>query len=103
MKYFLIFAALLINLGCNVHMKSEFEASTRSNKKQLVIVDNCSSKEQQEWVANCIKDANPKSDEEPEDWIRQCFYTSVKLFCGSNCSVYTDGAVKCYERTQSTP
>ena len=31
------------------------------------------------WVAQCILDANPQSDEEPEDWIRQCEITATGL------------------------
>lgn len=34
-----------------------------------------------EFVSACIKDANPKSDEEPEDWIKQCRYTAIEIIC----------------------
>ena len=34
-----------------------------------------------EWTSICIKDANPYSDEEPEDWIRQCIWSAKSLFC----------------------
>ena len=33
------------------------------------------------WVSTCLKDANPKSDEEPEDWIRQCERTGSRILC----------------------
>lgn len=33
------------------------------------------------WVAACIRDGNPKSDEEPEDLIRQCESTARRLHC----------------------
>lgn len=33
------------------------------------------------WVQECIKNANPKSDEEPEDWIRECERVSIETYC----------------------
>lgn len=45
----------------------------------------CTTEEQREklatWVAQCIKDANPMSDEEPEDWVYQCEITGSKMLC----------------------
>ena len=32
------------------------------------------------WVQECIKNANPYSDEEPEDMIKQCAWTAKRLF-----------------------
>ncbi len=55
------------------------------------------------FVLECIKNANPKSDEEPEDWIKLCKYMSDGIHCkevdafyyktGYNRSAYT----KCSE------
>ncbi len=44
------------------------------------IVPETARETRQAWVAKCILDANPKSDEEPEDMIRQCEDTSERLF-----------------------
>lgn len=33
------------------------------------------------FILNCIANANPKSDEEPEDWIGICQNMSLDTFC----------------------
>jgi hypothetical protein len=33
------------------------------------------------FTLECIKNANPSSDEEPEDWIRECEYMALNLYC----------------------
>ena len=33
------------------------------------------------WINQCIANANPKSDEEPEDWLRQCQWIAEDIFC----------------------
>lgn len=33
------------------------------------------------WVSKCIAEANPQSDEEPEDWIRECARVGPELVC----------------------
>jgi len=35
---------------------------------------------QQAFILGCIEKANPKSDEEPEDWISACENTSWRVF-----------------------
>ena len=37
--------------------------------------------EQNAWVLGCLEAANPKSDEEPEDWIGECLYMATMQFC----------------------
>ncbi|MCP4262922.1 MAG: hypothetical protein GY774_36240 [Planctomycetes bacterium] len=34
-----------------------------------------------EFTLQCIANANPKSDEEPEDWIRLCLEMAVDTYC----------------------
>lgn len=34
-----------------------------------------------EFILKCTQAANPLSDEDPEDWVRECVATSVQLFC----------------------
>lgn len=34
------------------------------------------------WILECIKNANPLSDEDPEDWISQCERTGKRILCG---------------------
>jgi len=35
----------------------------------------------QRWTSDCIRDANPHSDEEPEDMIAQCENTGRRIVC----------------------
>lgn len=35
---------------------------------------------QRQFILDCIEKANPKSDEEPEDWIMACEQTSYRVF-----------------------
>lgn len=47
-------------------------------------VDQCTAKQNEKlapWVNECIKNANPKSDEEPEDWIYMCKNMGKEMFC----------------------
>ena len=41
----------------------------------------CKTTEQSKFVLECIKNGNPKSDEEPEDWIYMCKTMSLSMFC----------------------
>jgi len=33
------------------------------------------------FILQCIANANPKSDEEPEDWIRKCQFMAEDTYC----------------------
>lgn len=35
----------------------------------------------QQWTSDCIKSANPRSDEEPEDWIEECRRSGFAIAC----------------------
>ena len=39
------------------------------------------SKDRAEFILQCLKNANPKSDEEPEDWIYQCKEMAEDTLC----------------------
>jgi hypothetical protein len=38
-------------------------------------------KERIDFTLSCIANANPMSDEEPEDWIRQCNIVAKENYC----------------------
>lgn len=76
MRYLMLLIALLILSGCN-------EKQWRYTEKQPINIGDVSTQEQS-WVTVCIRDANPMSDEEPEDMIRQCARTAEGLFRGSS-------------------
>lgn len=46
-----------------------------------IICSDTSKKERAEFTLQCIKNANPNSDEEPEDWIYMCERMAKKNFC----------------------
>ena len=50
------------------------------------------------FTLECIKNGNPKSDEEPEDWIRICKDMAKDLYCTEARFNVTR---KCYDRKKS--
>ena len=74
MKYLIIVAIMITLAGC----------SKEKNRVVSRIVSDCkpSSKEiRGEFILQCIKNANPNSDEEPEDWIMMCKTMAVATYC----------------------
>jgi hypothetical protein len=51
--------------------------------------------EMRDWILQCIKNANPYSDEEPEDNTKQCERTAIHLFCGPECFLGSNGSIWC--------
>lgn len=47
------------------------------------------------WILECAKAANPLSDEEGEDLVRQCEDTAVRLYCGTDCYIFNGNTVHC--------
>ena len=41
----------------------------------------CDPAEVADFALTCIENANPKSDEEPEDWIDKCQNMAMNLLC----------------------
>lgn len=76
-KMILFAVALLAVSGCT----NEHET------RVLIRTDNhCTSetvKERADFILQCVENANPKSDEEPEDWIRDCQRMAEDTFCES--------------------
>jgi len=53
-----------------VRLESRSFCSTTEIKNQVA-----------DFTLSCISNANPKSDEEPEDWIKICKHMAVENFC----------------------
>lgn len=49
-----------------------------------------SSEKRAGFILQCIENANPKSDEEPEDWIRQCQYMAEQTLCPKITMIVTE-------------
>jgi len=72
MKIVLIIALALL-VGC----KDE----TAINKQMEFYCETDTKKERASFILECLNNANPKSDEEPEDWIHECEDMSNELYC----------------------
>jgi len=42
------------------------------------------------FILQCINNANPRSDEEPEDWIRQCQIMAEETLCPVRTVIVTE-------------
>ena len=74
----LVFTILILPLtGCG-GVKKPFEYTTRASEP---VCDDESIPLRAEFTLQCIANANPKSDEEPEDWIHQCEDMATELYC----------------------
>lgn len=69
MKYLLVIMLIVINIQAG------------ENIRVVETYNQCNKKDQSVFILDCIKNANPKSDEEPEDWIYMCKNMSLDLFC----------------------
>lgn len=69
MKALLLLFAVLLMSACE---------SQRIEYRHIVPPENMEA--HRAWILECIEKANPKSDEEPEDWIARCYYVSKQLF-----------------------
>ncbi|MCP4100529.1 MAG: hypothetical protein GY750_03760 [Lentisphaerae bacterium] len=68
-------SALLVG-GC-----SSQEGEMRSFTKNTTHCDLTSADKRSDFILQCLKNANPESDEEPEDWIRQCQTMAEQTIC----------------------
>ena len=46
-----------------------------------------------DYMLQCIRNANPVSDEEPEDWLHICEDMAEKLYCKNNTFIITEECV----------
>lgn len=58
----------------------EFD-SERTIERARYICSSDTVKDRADFTLDCIKNANPKSDEEPEDWIYKCKTMADETFC----------------------
>jgi hypothetical protein len=49
--------------------------------RQELVCDASSVSQRSDFILTCIKNANPKSDEEPEDWITYCQDMAKETYC----------------------
>lgn len=96
MKKLSCLAALLVLIpGCE---EPPWQRSAHSEMIQACVTDK-DKETLRTWMSECISGANPKSDEEPEDWIRQCERTGVRTICPTVPAVRFDSCKSCRFKT----
>ena len=69
------FAVCLLVAGCNgvaeTKISYKFKAACKAE----------TANKRADFILECVNNANPKSDEEPEGWIRQCQWMAEDTFC----------------------
>ncbi len=66
-------ASLFFLSGC--------EDQHRTVERSRLICQEETKKPRADFILKCIGNANPKSDEEPEDWIYKCKVMAEETFC----------------------
>lgn len=76
---------MLFLAGCNEPAAAGYECDMgwRGDcpRKEYWFKWQCDTISQSKFIISCAEAANPKSDEEGEDLVRQCEKTSQNLFC----------------------
>ncbi|CAN8141436.1 hypothetical protein THIOSC15_2930020 [uncultured Thiomicrorhabdus sp.] len=67
---------LLVLPGCT---SREGEVPTTQTYKH--VCDDNTVTQRADFIINCVRNANPKSDEEPEDWITLCQTMAEETYC----------------------
>ena len=71
----LIILSIIFLVGCEDY--PQYRTITKLN---FACTDEVTDK-RASFTLECIKGANPKSDEEPEDWIRICKSMATETYC----------------------
>lgn len=82
MKLFSLCVAFLL-VGCG-------PGEIRERQKTFVECDQTTAERRSEFILRCIEGGNPKSDEEPEDWMPLCMRKADDLFCPKKAYVVTE-------------
>lgn len=75
LKTLLVVGLLSVGLvGCNEQEPIDYNLRLSNCKQDTA-------KERAAFILACIKNANPLSDEEPEDWMRECQIMAEETLC----------------------
>ena len=87
----LLFAFIIISFisGCGEY----HSGSERTRIKNIINCQAGSSEKRADFILKCIANANPKSDEEPEDWIRNCQTMAEQTFCKKQSMTITERCI----------
>jgi len=82
MKYLTILYVAFLIVGCS--------DQTRIIVRTETVCDKTTVEKRAEFILQCIINANPKSDEEPEDWITKCQWMAERTYCEKKNVEYTE-------------
>ncbi len=66
------------------------EAAERTRTITEYDCNTSTAQDRAEFILDCLEAGNPKSDEEPEDWIPLCMRKADQLFCKKRKFVVTE-------------
>jgi hypothetical protein len=84
----LFFLVLLIGCGSDT-------GRIREITELRTVCDKSSIEPRASFIIGCLKNANPASDEDPEDWMRICQEMGERLYCDKR-EVYVKQIGRCY-------
>ncbi len=94
MKALIVIVFLALISGCTG--KSE-KGELKEFEEYKTHCDEKSADDRAEFILQCLKNANPKSDEEPEDWIYQCQNMAEDTLCPSLTVIVTKKCKSTYD------
>ncbi len=71
----IIYVSIILISGCNN------EPKYRTTYVMAPVCNTDTVAARAEFTLQCIGNANPKSDEEPEDWIQLCMSMATSMYC----------------------
>jgi len=89
-KYLILLLISILFYSCTT------ENELRTREKGAFFCEKETRKERSEFILKCIENANPKSDEEPEDWIKDCQKIAEETICEFKTIIITE---RCSSRT----
>jgi len=79
----IIIISIIIFLGLMFYDLYENQSNYPLHRTIQTVCKQCdiAKEERASFILDCLKNANPKSDEEPEDWISLCEDMAEDIYC----------------------
>lgn len=77
-----------VGFQCSNHVSSWSELKCKSEEYLFKSITTCDNQKRADFIINCAKAANPMSDEEGEDLVKECNKVSYQLFCETTIEPY---------------
>lgn len=86
MKHLLLIAAVVLLTACG---GEKIQGTTRIQPGEHQTCHDSTIKQRADFTLQCIGNANPNSDEEPEDWIGMCQEMAKSTYCKTDVRTLT--------------